>query len=119
MKPVTFLLLMLFASASGGALAGAAEHPAVRLVIKDHQFLPSRVTIPAGTKVQLVIENQDPTPEEFESYDLNREKMISAGKTARVFIGPLKAGVYTFFGEFHPATAQGEIVVETAEEENK
>ena len=28
-----------------------------------------------------------------------------------VFIGPLQPGVYPFFGEFNPATAQGQVEV--------
>ena len=32
------------------------------------------------------------------------------GKSAEIFIGPLKPGVYDFYGEFHPQTARGQIV---------
>ena len=80
------------------------------LTIKDHMFQPAELTVPAGTKIKLTVENQDPTPEEFDSYDLNREKVISGHGTATIFIGPLDAGRYTFTGEFHSATAQGVII---------
>jgi len=50
--------------------------------------------------------------EEFESYELNREKVIPAGRKGIVFIGPLRPGVYPFFGEFFPKTAQGKVIVE-------
>ena len=55
--------------------------------------------------------NTDETAEEFESYELNREKVIRGGRTGTVFIGPLPAGEYPFFGEFYPKTAQGKILV--------
>jgi len=81
-------------------------------VIKNHQFTPSIVTVPAGVKVKLKVTNNDATPEEFESYKLNREKIIPGNSSAHVFIGPLEAGEYEFFGEFNQATAQGRIVVQ-------
>jgi plastocyanin len=83
-----------------------------KLVIKDHQFQPAEFTIPAGQKIKLLVENQDSTPEEFDSHDLNREKMIAGNSTATIFIGPLTAGRYTFIGEFHATTALGHIIAQ-------
>ena len=88
-----------------------AETPTYEIRIKDHLFLPSRLEIPADTKVKLLIINEDTTPEEFESYELNREKVIMGNRKGIVFIGPLKSGTYPFFGEFNPLTAQGSIEV--------
>lgn len=88
----------------------AAGPPVVVLTLKDHRFTPSVVTVPAGLKVQVVVINQDRATEEFDSHDLRVEKLITPGATARFFIGPLKAGSYSFMGEFHPGTAQGRIV---------
>ena len=68
--------------------------------------------IPADTKVRLIVINRDPTPEEFESYELNREKVIMGGAQAVIFLGPLPPGTYPFFGEFNPKTAQGSVRVE-------
>ena len=93
--------------AAGPALAQDAEF---KLTIKDHKFSPSELTVPAGKKVKLVIENQDATAEEFESKELNREKVVPAKKSVTVFIGPLKPGSYPFFGEFNPKTAQGVVI---------
>jgi hypothetical protein len=88
-----------------------AAEPEFRLVLKDHRFQPSELAVPAGRKVRLVVENQDPTPEEFESYSLNREKIVPGGGSVILFIGPLKPGRYEFFGEFNAKTARGWIVV--------
>jgi hypothetical protein len=90
----------------------AAATPVIELEIKDHLFHPSEIVIPADTKVKLVIKNLDPTPEEFESYELNREKVINGSSKAVIFIGPLPPGEYPFFGEFYPKTAQGKVLVE-------
>lgn len=88
------------------ALAADADYT---LVIKDHRFQPAELTIPTGKKIKLLIENQDATPEEFDSYALNREKVIVGNGSATLYIGPLDSGRYTFVGEFHDSTAQGVI----------
>jgi hypothetical protein len=77
-----------------------------------HLFYPDTLTVPAGVRFKLVIENEDASPEEFESLELNREKVILGNTKATVFIGPLKPGIYPFFGEFNPETAQGKIIAE-------
>ncbi len=82
------------------------------LVIKGHQFIPADVKVPAGQKIKLIVDNQDATPEEFESHELNREKVISGKSKATIFIGPLKPGKYAFIGEFNPTTAKGMIIAE-------
>jgi hypothetical protein len=89
-----------------------AATPVVEIEIRDHLFFPAEVVIPANTKVKLMISNLDPTPEEFESYELNREKVIGGNSKTAIFIGPLPAGEYPFFGEFFPKTAQGKVLVE-------
>lgn len=89
----------------------AADVPVFTLAIKDHQFNPAAFEIPAGTKVKLIIDNQDSSAEEFESFELNREKVIPGNAKGTVFVGPLKPGEYPFFGEFNPKTAQGKIIV--------
>ncbi len=81
------------------------------VTIKDHKFSPVEITIPANEKIKLIVKNDDPTPEEFESYELNREKIIAGNRKATIFIGPLEPGRYPFFGEFNPDTAQGAIIV--------
>ena len=94
------------------ATAYAASDPEFSLVIRDHRFTPAELRIPAHTKVRVVIDNQDATPEEFDSHALNREKVIPGRSKATVFIGPLAEGRYPFMGEFNAATAQGVVVVE-------
>ncbi|MDH3197586.1 MAG: cupredoxin domain-containing protein [Candidatus Krumholzibacteria bacterium] len=88
--------------------------------IRDHRFHPERLLVPAGRKIKLRVENLDATPEEFESYDFNREKIVKGGGKITVYVGPLKPGEYTFFGEFHPETAQGVLVAKTVpDDKNK
>ena len=106
----TVAALMLASSAFAPVLA--AEVPEVRLVIKDHRFDPAELKVRSGQKVKLIIENKDATPEEFESYELNREKIVSGNATITVFVGPLEKGRYPFFGEFNKDSAQGALIVD-------
>ena len=90
----------------------AAKTPIIEITIKDHLFYPSELVIPADKKVKLLVINADETAEEFESYELNREKIITGNSKSIIFIGPLPAGRYPFFGEFYPKTAQGVIIAQ-------
>ncbi len=87
-----------------------AAPPEIRLVIRDHLFYPAEVEVPANTKVRLLIRNEDDTAEEFESYELNREKVVLGNSETVIFIGPLAPGRYPFFGEFNISTAQGVVI---------
>ena len=90
--------------------ASLADTPEFQIVIKDHRFTPADLEVPAGTKIRLVVVNQDPTPEEFESYDFDREKIVPGNGRIVVFVGPLKPGKYEYFGEFNMATARGRLI---------
>ncbi len=103
------LIAVLCAALTAGA--ALAETPEYNIDIKDHKFMPQRITVLSDTKFALKINNNDATPEEFESNDFNREKIIPGNSSAIIKVGPLKPGVYNFFGEFNPDTAQGTIVV--------
>ena len=93
------------------AIPALAEEPKVTIAVRDHQFVPAEVKVPAGVKVELIIRNEQATPAEFESKSLHREKVVPPGASASVFVGPLSPGRYEFFDDFHPAT-RGVIVVQ-------
>jgi hypothetical protein len=105
LAPVIALLAL-----TAPGLAAADGEPEFTLVIKDHRFTPSELTVPAGQKIKLVVENQDATPEEFESHSLNREKIVPGGGKISLMVGPLKPGSYDFFGEFNEKTARGTLI---------
>ncbi|MBV9249766.1 MAG: cupredoxin domain-containing protein [Acetobacteraceae bacterium] len=92
------------------AAAAQAATPTASLSIREHRFEPTEVEVPAGQKIELHVINRDNTPEEFESTELHREKVVPAGQEVVVYIGPLRAGTYEFFGDFNPTTARGRIV---------
>lgn len=102
------LLLLLWAAATANAETPAP--PTVELRIQNHLFEPSEIHIPAHTKVRLLVHNLDSTLEAFESWDLNRKKIIFGNHSATLYIGPLAPGTYRFFGEFNPKTALGRLI---------
>ncbi len=111
MKRLVCLLMvgLMFA----GRVAPVCAAPQVfEITIRGHLFYPAEVRVPAGEKVKLMIINADATPEEFESYELNREKVILGNSRAVIFIGPLEPGKYPFFGEFNMSTALGTVIAE-------
>lgn len=90
----------------------AAGIPEFALTIQNHRFEPATLKVPATTKFKLRVTNKDATPSEFESNDLNREKIVLPGSTVTVFVGPLKSGQYKFFDDFHQDTGQGVLIAE-------
>ena len=82
------------------------------LTISGHRFQPTEITIPANTKIRLVVHNKDDGVEEFHSDSLHREKIIGPNMSGIINLGPLPAGTYSFMGEFHADTAQGRIIVQ-------
>lgn len=104
------LTFITFATAAALYAVTALAAGEFALTIRDHRFHPSELQVPAGQKIKLVIHNEDPTPEEFESHELQREKIIKGHGKGVVFVGPLEPGEYPFFGEFHMDTALGKLV---------
>lgn len=80
------------------------------ITLKNNQFSPKELIIPAGQKIKITVKNQDATPAEFESGDLNREKVVGANSEIIIFIGPLDAGSYGYFDDFHRDTTTGMII---------
>jgi|HubBroStandDraft_5_1064220.scaffolds.fasta_scaffold86530_2 hypothetical protein len=104
---------LLTAALLGLAVSTAFAADPLQIDIKAQAFSPQELQVPAGVKVQLVIKNNDDLPAEFESYDLSREIVVPAHGQVKVFIGPLDAGRYRFFNDFHQES-EGWVVVAAA-----
>jgi plastocyanin len=87
-----------------------ADDPSFSIVLRNNQFVPSEVQIPAGVKVKLVVRNENSTTSEFESTQFHREKIVQPGQEITVFVGPLDPGSYEFFDDFHQET-RGHLIV--------
>jgi plastocyanin domain-containing protein len=100
MKPRQRAWAIAFALCLAGA--ARADNGGTIITIKDGKFAPSEIPVPANTKVKLIVRNQDSSMSEFESIELHREKTVAPNQEISVFVGPLDAGSYEFFDDFHP-----------------
>ena len=98
--------------------AFGAQPPSYALSIHEHAFAPATLNVPAGVRVRLQVKNTRALPSEFESFDLNREKVVPGGTTVTVWIGPLAPGKYKFFDDFNPGVT-GWIVAAPAKPERR
>ena len=101
---------LCLAMASIGALA--AQEMTVTVTLKDHQFSPAEIRVPAGQPVVLEVHNLDATAEEFDSSALKVEKVIAGGQQGSIHLRPLDKGKYPFMGEFHSDTAKGVVIAQ-------
>ena len=106
-RPTAWFVGLFLLACGAPALA---DDPSFSILMKNNQFIPSEVQIPAGVKVKLVVRNENSTASEFESTQFHREKIVPPGKEITVFVGPLDPGSYEFFDDFHPET-RGHLVV--------
>ena len=104
-RPLAVAAALLAGLVAGGAPAHAED--VIQLEFRQHRFVPDHLVVPANVKFKVMVKNNDDTADEFESVDLNREKLVAPGQTITVFLGPLSPGDYKFFGDFHQDTAQG------------
>ena len=109
-SPIALALATLLIS---GAAAADTAPPArvVVLTLKDHRFSPSQIAARPGERIRIELSNRDAASEEFDSDDLRVERDVTPHGKVSFEIGPLQPGRYSFMGELHPDTAQGEIVV--------
>jgi len=96
-----------------GAVSASAARPRYALALSPAGFAPAELRVPAGERVVLRITNTGPAPVEFESSDLNRERVIPAGGAIAVYVGPLHPGTYVFFDDFHPKL-RGKLIAASA-----
>jgi Cupredoxin-like domain len=88
-----------------------AAEATVKLVLKNHQFIPHEPSAPANKPLAIVVTNQDSTPSEFESKTLRVEKVATGGSTITVRVRPLSPGRYRFYDDYHEDTTEGFLVV--------
>jgi high-affinity iron transporter len=107
-RPMATAAMLVAGVVAGGTPAQAED--TLQLEFRQHRFVPDHIVVPANVKFKITVKNNDDTADEFESVDLNREKLVAPGQTITVFLGPLAPGQYKFFGDFHQDTAQGAMI---------
>lgn len=109
------LQMMVGAFALGVVLAGpagaAADDGVQEIQFRNGRFEPASLTINANAPVKLRVRNADGAPIEFESFELNRERVVPPGQVVTVFIPSLSPGTYHFFDDFHREVPPGTLIV--------
>jgi len=80
---------------------GRAEDISISLAVRDSGFQPAELTAPPGAKVRLEVSNETAGVIEFESFDLNRERVVQPGQKVNVYLSGLGEGKYEFFDDFN------------------
>lgn len=85
-------------------VAGAANATDYNVTLIGDQWVPANINVKAGEKVKLTVKNETNKAAEFESDDLDREKVVAARSTIVVEFDAMKPGKYEFDNDFHEET---------------
>lgn len=101
---VTVGVLLLGSIAPAHGSVRRQPDKAYRLVLKHHRFRPLNITVPAGKRIKVIIDNRQPVPAVITSFVLNRQKLVTAHHRIVLYLPPMGAGTYTLFDDFHLST---------------
>ncbi len=106
-------------AATAGFAAVMAFSPAVdaddtppQIKWANGHFEPAAFNVPAGKSFKITVTNEGASAIEFESFELNRERVVQPGQTITVNLPKLDPGQYHFFDDFHHEVAQGTITAQ-------
>lgn len=88
-----------------------ADDLVVELRFENLRFSPQTISVPANQPFRIRLFNASKEAIEFESFKLNREKVVGRGETVTIFLPALKPGRYDFYDDFHQDVPQGTIDV--------
>ncbi|MGD0073152.1 MAG: cupredoxin domain-containing protein [Candidatus Binataceae bacterium] len=116
MRPRVSLLAILIATGLASIVAlscpltASADDSIQELRFHEGHFDPSSLTVSANAPLKLRVRNTTANPIEFESFELNRERVVPAGGVITVFLPALTPGTYHFFDDFHHDVPQGTLI---------
>jgi hypothetical protein len=110
MKYLIVVLNLMLLAAGTLVMAAPAEDVVVELRFENRKFIPQTLNVPANRPFKIRIVNASKEAIEFESFKINREKVVGPGETATINVPALKAGSYDFYDDFHRDVPEGTIV---------
>jgi Cupredoxin-like domain len=90
--------------------AARADGPVVELRFENHRFISQTITVPANRPFRIKVINVSKETIEFESFKLNREKVVGPAETIIVSLPALSPGSYDFYDDFHQDVPEGVII---------
>jgi hypothetical protein len=103
------LVLGMLAALGLGPTARADDEALPVVRFHDGKFEPEELVVKAQTPVRLRVVNDNQEAIEFESFELNRERVVLPRAEIVVYLPALDAGSYKFFDDFHHDAGEGTI----------
>jgi len=107
LKEMALVLAISAALTTPVARGDDEASPTVRF--QDGRFEPNELVVKAKTPFRLRVVNATQDAIEFESFELNRERVVLPGGEIVVYLPPLDPGSYKFFDDFHHGVGEGTI----------
>jgi hypothetical protein len=107
LNAVVWLIVLVTVMFPAGA---RGDDTVIELRFENRSFMPQTITVPANQPVTLRITNASKEAIEFESFKLNREKVVGPGETIVVRLPALRPGSYDFYDDFHQDVPAGSII---------
>lgn len=93
-----------------GASPSSYQDTVLEIHFADHRFTPQTLVVHADQPLVIKIVNSSKERIEFESFSLNREKVVDPGESITLRLPALRAGSYDFFDDFHSDVPEGVII---------
>lgn len=87
------------------------EDRVVALRYENHRFAPQSITVSSNRAFSIKVVNASNETIEFESFKLDRERVVGPGETTIVNVPALSPGNYDFYDDFHDDVPEGAIIV--------
>ena len=100
----------LVACGSKGDSSGGASAPTVTLTAVYTQYAPAEISLPAGKRATIKLDNRDNIEHNLTVEQLEIDKDVEGKKAVSVTV-TAKAGTYQFHCEYHPQQMKGTITV--------
>jgi len=82
----------------------------VELRYENHRFAPQTLAVPANRPFRIKVTNASKETIEFESFKLDREKVVGPGEIIFVNVPALSPGSYDFYDDFHGNVPEGAMI---------
>lgn len=107
MKPLCLIATLSLLTALCMPLSATGDDSVPELKISNGRFEPANLVVAANAPLKLSVFNAGDATVEFESFELNRERVVGPGQRVIVYLPPLSQGTYRFFDDFHRDAGQG------------
>jgi plastocyanin len=89
-----------------------ADEAPPQIKFENGHFEPASFDVAAGAPIKLTVLNSGDSAIEFESFELNRERVVQPGASITVLLPKLDPGQYHFIDDFHHDVPQGTITAQ-------